>query len=175
MFDISTVGAEFTLIGMDGRRIAKVNQFSEEGTPFECNDVDLSTNEKNLNGEMISSRTPSVYTVSITVIPGSDDDIELTAYAQKCALFKGNVQPIRSIAIKSATLAVPYYNESSETGATSRLYTFTNGRMKSAPTGASTSAEGRQSSRTFTFEFEQFTFSPIGASGGSSRSAVSIP
>jgi hypothetical protein len=53
MIDISTVGAsvEIESTGLNGS--LRITQFSEEGTPFECPDVDLSDNRKNLNGQMI--------------------------------------------------------------------------------------------------------------------------
>lgn len=153
MIDISACGAEVEVNTGSGK--IHITQFSDEGTPFECPDVDLSDNKKNLNGQMISSRTPSVYTISLTVIPGSKEDRELTKLAEMSAIMPGNVRPISQIVIDSIILRIPEINESSEeTG--KAVFTWVNGRMKSAPTGPSTSSEGRMSARTFTFEMEQF-------------------
>lgn len=154
MIDISAVGSSVTITS--GKRTITITQFSEEGTPFEAGDVDVSTNAKNLNGTMISSRTPAVYPVSITVIPGSDDDHELQRYLQKASIQPGGVSSISSLKIDSLTISVPAINESSATGA-SRKYTWANGRIKSGPTGPSTSGEGRMSARTYNFEFEKFS------------------
>jgi hypothetical protein len=156
MIDISTVGAsvEIESTGL-GNKPLSITQFSEEGTPFECPDVDLSDNRKNLNGQMISSRTPSVYTVSLTVVPGSKEDAALSKLAQKSALMPGNVTAIKDLIIKKITLKLPAINESGM-GAASRTYVWVNGRIKSAPTGPSSSAEGRMSARTFTFEMEGY-------------------
>lgn len=153
MIDISAVGARAEVAY--GKHVISVTQFSDEGTPFECPDVDLSDNKKNLNGQMISSRTPSVYTVSLTVIPGSLEDAELTKLAQKSALMPGSVSPIKDIAVTYIKLFLPEINESSESVG-KRVFLWRNGRMKSGPTGPSTSAEGRMAARTFTFELEQF-------------------
>ena len=153
MIDISACGASVE-VKYGGGKI-DITQFSDEGTPFECPDVDLSDNKKNLNGQMISSRTPSVYTISITVIPGSREDRELTKLAEKSAIMPGNVRPISEIVIESIILRIPEINESSEETGKS-VFSWLYGRMKSAPTGPSTSAEGRMSARTFTFEMEQF-------------------
>lgn len=155
MMDISTVGAEVKIKIKDGGMIV-INQFSDEGTPFECPDVDLSENKKNLNGEMISSRAPTVYPVSVTVIPGSDNDKELIRAAHKAALIKGSVANINQLIVEQITLFVPNIDGSAEGRATGRTYTFKNGRFKSSPTGPSSSAEGRMSARTYTFEMEEF-------------------
>lgn len=159
MIDISAVGSS-VLVKMGSGREIYINEFSDEGTPFECPDVDLSQNEKNLSGQMISSRKVSVYTLSVTVIPGSEADIALTEEAQKAALFHGNIVDIGAIKVGSITLTVPkIYTDASGTSNANQYisYTWTNGRMKSAPTGPSTSAEGRLSARTFVFEMEKFS------------------
>lgn len=170
MIDISAVGA-FVRIAFKGdgkKRGWAITEFSDEGTPFECPDVDLSTNQKNLNGQMISSRTPSVYTVSVTVIPNSKDDVFLTRHAQEAALQPGNIVPIDKLIVESIELGIPDINGSrastlasrgtsfGATGAGYMVFKWMNGRMKNAPTGPSTSAEGRLASRTFTFEMEKF-------------------
>jgi len=155
MFDISTVGAK-VIIKPKGAGVITISRFSDEGTPFESPDVDLSDNRKNLNGEMISSRTPSVYPVSVTVIPNTDEDVMLQKLAQKSALQIGSVAAISDIIIESLTIKVPAIDKSGENASACRTYTWTNGRMKNAPTGPSTSAEGRMSARTYNFEFERY-------------------
>ena len=165
MIDISAVGAfvRITFKGDGNDRGWSITEFSDEGTPFECPDVDLSTNQKNLNGQMISSRTPSVYTVSVTVIPNSADDIFLTRHAQEAGLQPGNITPIDKLIVESIELGIPDINQSRSSTLTGRnsysgyaVFKWMNGRMKNAPTGPSTSAEGRLASRTFTFEMEKF-------------------
>lgn len=154
MIDISTVGASVEISSLGLGAPLTITQFSDEGTPFECPDVDLSENRKNLNGMMISSRTPSIYSVSVTVIPGSIEDMELSRLAQKAALMPGNVSPIKDLTISKITLKLPAINESGASG--TRTYVWTHGRMKSAPTGPSSSAEGRMAARTYTFEMERY-------------------
>lgn len=165
MIDISAVGAfvRITFKGDGNNRGWSITEFSDEGTPFECPDVDLSTNQKNLNGQIISSRTPSVYTVSVTVIPNSADDIFLTRHAQEAALQPGNITPIDKLIVESIELGIPDINQSRASTLADRnsysgyaIFKWMNGRMKNSPTGPSTSAEGRLASRTFTFEMEKF-------------------
>ena len=165
MIDISAVGAfvRITFKGDGNNRGWSITEFSDEGTPFECPDVDLSTNQKNLNGQMISSRTPSIYTVSVTVIPNSADDIFLTRHAQEAALQPGNITPIDKLIVESIELGIPDINQSRASTLSDRnsysgyaIFKWMNGRMKNSPTGPSTSAEGRLAARTFTFEMEKF-------------------
>lgn len=163
MIDISAVGSKIVIKKHGGGTPFEITQFSDEGTPFEAGDVDLSTNAKSLNGQMISSRTPSVYPVSLTVIPGSDDDGFLLDILQKSSIMPGGVKAISDIVIDSLELIIPSINKSNGnnsngTSASETItYTWVNGRMKSGPTGPSTSAEGRLSARTYTFEFEKFS------------------
>lgn len=155
MKDISTVGAYVDIKFKSGPSI-HITEFSDEGTPFECPDVDLSDNRKNLNGEMISSRMPTVYPVSVTVIPGTDQDKELVRKAHLAALYKGNVTKIKDLIVEQIIVFVPNIDESAEASAVGRTYTFKNGRMKTSPTGPSSSAEGRMSARTYAFEMQDF-------------------
>ena len=163
MIDISAVGS-FVRIKFKGGQSPEwtISEFSDEGTPFECPDVDLSTNQKNLNGQMISSRTPSVYSVTVTVVPNSADDLWLTKKAQQAALQPGSIVPIENLILESIELAIPNINASGATNGqgeqSSRhsVFKWMNGRMKNASTAPSTSAEGRLSARSFTFEMEKF-------------------
>jgi len=148
-FDISAVG---TIISFSRGLTCDITNFADEGTPFDAPDVDASTNRKNLNGTMISSRTPSVYPFSVTVIPGSPEDDKLWAFLQKSLIQPGGVASIPQL-LCDCTIKVPDINASGRrTG--SRSYTYSNCRIKSGPTGPSTSAEGRLSARTYTFEAE---------------------
>lgn len=158
MIDISAVGAVVDIEWENGDAVT-ITEFSDEGTPFECTDADLSTNQKNLNGQMISSRTPSVYTLSVTVIPNSQDDVFLQKKAQEAALMPGSINPISSLRVKSIVLSIPNINGSGKAtgfGYSGTVYKWANGRMKTAPTGPSTSADGRMSARTYTFELEKY-------------------
>ena len=104
---------------------------------------------------MISSRTPSVYPVSITVIPGSEEDMFLQSRLAEAAIQPGNVTSIGELEVSSLIVSIPAINQSGE-GSHAIDYTFKNGRLKSGPMGPSTSAEGRMSARTYTFEFEKY-------------------
>ena len=161
--DISAVGASVEIKFASGTPIT-ITEFSDEGTPFDAGDIDVSTNAKNLNGQMISSRTPAVYPVSVTVIPGSDADHLLQRKLQEASIMPGSVNRIPDLLVSSITISVPNINGSG-IGVGTRQYKWTNGRIKTGPTGPSTSAEGRMSARTYTFEMEKFD----GATGSGLR------
>jgi hypothetical protein len=161
--DISAVGAKVLINPSSGSPI-EITHFSDEGTPFEAGDVDVSTNQKNLNGDMISSRTPSVYSVSVTVVPGTDDDLALNKLLQESAIMPGGVTAVKKLWINSLILTIPRINESNDVASSGHKYKWSIGRIKSGPTGPSTSSEGRLSARTYTFEFEKYD----GVSGSAS-------
>jgi hypothetical protein len=128
-FDISAVGTIISILPTNGGKACIVTNFSDEGTPFDAPDVDASTNRKNLNGTMISSRTPSVYPLSITVIPGSYEDDYLCAVLQKSLIQPGGITDV-SYLYYDITIKTPNINESGRrTGR--RTFTYANARIKS--------------------------------------------
>jgi len=152
--DISTVGAKVVFSG--GLNVT-ISEFSDEGTPFDAPDVDASTNAKNLNGEMISSRTPSVYPFSVTVIPGTLADQKLTEFLRKSLIQPSNAKSSVGDLYCNCVITMPAIFESSSGSGTvsgTRTYAYSRCRIKSGPTGPSSSADGRQAARTFTFEAE---------------------
>lgn len=150
--DISAVG---TVIVFSGGLNCTITEFSDEGTPFDAPDVDASTNRKNLNGTMISSRTPSVYPFSVTVIPGSVEDDILWAHLQKSLIQPGAVTSVPQL-LSDCTIKTPDINASGRNTGT-RTFVYRNCRIKSGPTGPSTSAEGRLAARTYSFEAESLS------------------
>lgn len=162
--DISAVGYKVVFTG-GGIGTLTVSEFSEEGTPFETIDADLSDNRKNLNGEMISSRSPTVYQFAITVIPGSYADAKLRKAAALAAIQPGNNAQSDagklyfSSVVVTAPRVVTLGESGYEGGSASddaREVEYTHVRMKSAPTGPTTSAEGRLQPMRYVFEAEGF-------------------
>ena len=173
MFDISAVGSRVHIEMYTRSLKLDITEFSEEGTPFECPDVDFSMNDKNLNGQMISSRKSSVFTVSVTVIPNSDADLWLTNRSAEAALQPGNVVPIEDLIVRNIQLTIPNINGSSGTPYAEGLtFTWVDGRLKSGPTGPSASAEGRLSARTFVFEMEKFMPPSFAGNAGANVNSI---
>ena len=158
--DISAGGAKIVFSNLGGSSAGlTISEFSDEGTPFDCPDVDVSTNAKNLNGEMISSRTPSVIPFSVTVIPGSIADIRLREAVARSLIRPSNNTPNDVEYINTVTITMPLVTTRGGSAvAGSNTVTFSNVRIKSGPTGPSTSSEGRMSARTYSFEAEDFKY-----------------
>ena len=158
--DISAVGTKISFSGgvLSG---LVISEFSDEGTPFDCPDIDVSTNAKNLNGEMISSRTPSVVPFSVTVISGSLADKKLGEALARSQIKPGVDDQSSSVEWYDITVSIPNIATSNRGdfgagGAVNqfRQRTFSNCRIKTGPTGPSASAEGRLAARTYGFEGE---------------------
>lgn len=153
--DISAVG---TKIRFSGAIDLTISEFSDEGTPFDAPDIDASENKKNLNGTMISSRTPAVYPFSVTVIPNSKSDLALAKLLMKSSIQPGGVTEVGNLYV-DCVISIPATYGSGEGSAEAsgaRDYTYTKARIKSGPTGPSSSDTGRMSARTYTFEAEGF-------------------
>lgn len=160
--DISAVGSKVVI---DGFGIGKVtiSEFSDEGTPFDAPDIDASENKKNLNGTMISSRTPAVFPFAVTVIPGSVADQKLSKALMLASIQPGGVTAVGNL-YGTITVTIPATYENGDSNAQgdagvvggSHDYVYSNARIKNGPTGPTTSSEGRLGARTYTFEAEGF-------------------
>lgn len=164
MVDISSVGtwievhfpASLQIDGLNGSTLV-IKDFSEEGTPFDIGGgVDLTDNKKTLNGEMVSSRLPSVIPVNISVIPDGPSDRVLREICGKSFLSKGTATPVKDIIVEYMTIHIPRNNHSGHNPAEGDFISvsFAKGRVKTADLGPSTSGEGRKSARNYIFEFQ---------------------
>lgn len=158
MLDISFTGASVSV--KQGNRQTIIKEFSDEGTPIECNDVEVTGSAVTLNGQLILWRKPCAYVVSLTVIPRSDNDETLLCMLHDAHVTPGNVVKISNLNA-SLTIVSPKINESGSQ-ISGDTWKFTNGRIVSGPTGPASSAEGKMSARTYTFVFEKLAQSGAG-------------
>ena len=163
MVDISTVGTTIKIIfGKDANKtdnganvVGPFKDFATEGTPYEIGgDVDLSTNPKNINGNMVSSRSLSTIPIAISVIPDGDTDRKLRKKAKEALITPNNATPIADIIVKYLIIEVPMNDYSGHNPTHKIRITYKNGRMKAGDMGPATSVEGRKSARTYVFEME---------------------
>jgi uncharacterized protein YodC (DUF2158 family) len=152
MIDISFTGGN--IIVKSGGASTTISEFSDEGTPVECNEIEVTGHAVTLNGQVIFWRKPNAYVVAVTVIPMSDNDITLGNMLEMAHVKpgEGGAAPVSKLTA-SLTINCPKINES---GSQSRgnTWSFQNGRIVSGPTGPSTSSEGKMTARTYTFVFE---------------------
>lgn len=160
MIDISFTGASVSV--KQGNRQTVIREFSDEGTPIECNEIEVTGSAVTLNGQLILWRKPNAYVVSLTVIPRSDNDAALRAMLHDAHVSPGNVVKVSQLNA-SLTIVAPKINESGSQ-VKGDSWKFTNGRIVGGPTGPSSSSEGKMSARTYTFVFERLAFSDSGSS-----------
>lgn len=154
MIDVSATGATVT-IKAPAIGSVTVSRFSDEGTPFEFNEIEVTGSALSLNGELITWSKPVAYAASVTVIPHSDEDNALRKLLEASHVrFTGKgTKAVSPENVKtSLTLKCPKINAG---GNSFKMYSYTNGRIVSGPTAPSTSPEGKLSARTYTFVFEQ--------------------
>lgn len=156
MVDVSATGASITITAPAIGTVL-ITRFSDEGTPFEFNEIEVTGSALSINGELITWSKPVAYAGSVTVIPHSEEDIALHELLEESHVrFTGNgTRAVNSNNVKTAlTLKCPQLDGD---GRSFKQYHYTNGRIVSGPTAPSTSAEGKLSARTYTFVFEQMS------------------
>jgi len=156
MIDVSATGASIN-INSAATGAVLITRFSDEGTPFEFNEIEVTGSALSLNGELITWSKPVAYAASVTVMPHSDEDNSLRKLLEASHVrFNGSgTTAVNPEMVKtSLTLKCPLLNEA---GSSFKEYRFTEGRIVSGPTAPSTSAEGKLSARTYTFVFERMT------------------
>ena len=165
MVDISMGGTRVVVKFANNNEVI-LTDFSDEGTPIDINGLQIADGAKNMNGYLITWTKPSVITVSFTLIPGSDDDIALRAHLQAQCLAGGRTMgggKLEDAYIASLIIYSPAYGASNPDLATTknnaRMFTFTNGRLQSGPTALGSNNEGKASPSTYTFMFEDCTYS----------------
>lgn len=150
MLDVSFTGGNIVIKSGSGSTV--ISEFSDEGTPVECNEIEVTGHAMTLNGQVIFWRKPNAYVVSVTVIPMSDNDITLGNMLEMAHVKPGNAVPVDKLTT-SLTINCPKINKSGSQ-MSGNMWSFQNGRIVSGPTGPSTNSEGKMSARTYTFVFE---------------------
>lgn len=156
MIDVSATGATVTVKAAAIGQVT-ISRFSDEGTPFEFNEIEVTGSALSLNGEVIFWSKPVAYAASVTVIPHSDEDDALRKLleASHVRFSGGSTKAVDPANVNtSLTLKCPHIDGA---GQSFKMYSYTNGRIVSGPTAPSTSPEGKLSARTYTFVFEQMS------------------
>lgn len=117
-----------------------ITAFATDADPLDFPEVTIGEGTMNLNGDMVANKTPSVYPVSISVIPGSDDDANLDL------LFQANM-PKRFAQMDDITMIVSYPDGSVRTALGGICNAFQSGRGVNANSSAK--------SRTYKFQFSE--------------------
>lgn len=156
MIDISFTGGSVYI--ESGFINTNITEFSDEGSPIVCSDIEVTGNAVSLNGQLITWTKPNAYAVSVTVIPGTENDTSLNYLLEACHIHPtdDDSRTVKAINIENAKVKMTIMSPIADGAGTRYLkYVFTNGRILNGPAGPSTNSEGKMSARTYTFIFEK--------------------
>lgn len=159
MLDISFTGGYVT-VKAPAMGTTTIEEFSDEGSPVEVDEIEVTGHSINLNGTVLRWRKPTAYTVKVTVIPLSENDISLSKLLEAAKVEPtGTGVYAVSVASLNTTLeiAAPAINKSGGNASGMRTWTFKEGCIVSGNPGIATDAEGKMQSKTYSFVFEQMT------------------
>ncbi|AUX72747.1 phage tail fiber protein [Erwinia pyrifoliae] len=120
-----------------------VTAFADDADPFDLPAVDIAQTGMDINGNLVSWSTPTPQTVTINVLPGSEEDQNLAILLEANTAKRG-----RRHAGDIITLVASYGD-----GATT---TARNGKITNGSRGNSAASGGRLKSKAYTFVFQDF-------------------
>lgn len=118
-----------------------VTQFADDADPFDMPTIQLGDDGMGLNGDMPFWSTANAIPVTINVIPGSEDDINLSVLAEA-----NRVGRNKTGARDQVTLVASF--------ADGKTLTFDPGYIREAMRGFSVASAGRKKSKSYVFRFE---------------------
>lgn len=118
-----------------------ITQFADDADPYDNPSIQLRDKAMGLNGDLITWGKAQPNLITISVIPGSDDDLNLQAIADANKVGKGRFPVDDLITI------VGFYPDGS-------AINLQNGTMTDAPMSNSVASAGRLKSKTYGFAFE---------------------
>ena len=141
--DISGFGLQINLIASNTFPSGvTISQFADDADPFDTPAIQLADKAMGLNGDMVTWSAPAPLDVTLNIIPGSEDDDNLSALAEANRVSKG-----KSSARDQITLVAIYPS--------GKVRTFSGGRLTNAIPADSVASSGRLKTKPFTFAFEQ--------------------
>lgn len=118
-----------------------ITQFADDADPFDSESIPIADKAMGLNGDLITWSKPTPLPVSISVIPGSRDDVNLAALADANRVGKGKVSARDTISISAI-----YPN--------GQVLNLSPGRLTDGPITPSVASSGRMKSQTYKIFFE---------------------
>jgi hypothetical protein len=118
-----------------------ISQFADDADPFDIPSIPIRDAAMGLNGDLVSWGKATPVTITMNVIAGSDDDINLSILANLNRVGQG-----KTASNDTVNLIASYPD-----GTIKALF---NGVMTDAPLGSSVSSAGRFKSKTYSFKFE---------------------
>lgn len=121
-----------------------ITQFADDGDPFDIPSIQIRDKAMGLNGDLITWSKANPINITINVIPGSDDDKNLSVLFESNRVGKGK-NAVRDV----ITMTGIYPSGSS--------VTLNEGRITDGMPGNAVASSGRQKTKAYQFTFENMT------------------
>lgn len=121
-----------------------VSQFADDADPFDIPSIQIADKAMGLNGDLVTWSKANPITITINVIPGSEDDKNLSILLEANRVGKG-----KAGANDEVTIVAVYPNEGT--------LTLTGGVITDGAPGNSIASAGRFKSKAYAFAFENKT------------------
>ena len=142
-YDLHDVSFAGSIVKIDG---IEITDFMDDANPIDFPDVTIANVGVNFNGIMARHSNPTPVIFSITVIPGSHSDRELSDLWQNSRVENCTYNTDWSKGLTCDISMANYTRQISQ-------YHFAGGTMISGPGGPSATGEGKMLGRTYTFAF----------------------
>ncbi|MCG1038795.1 hypothetical protein KQH49_06745 [Mycetohabitans sp. B5] len=121
-----------------------VTQFADDGDPFDIPSIQVNDKAMGLNGDLIVWSKANPITVTLNLIPGSDDDKNMSILLEANRVGRG-----KQSAKDEITMAAIYPD--------ARILTLTKGVITDGMPANSVASAGRMKSKPYIFAFENRT------------------
>lgn len=118
-----------------------ITSWADDTDPFDQPALDIATATMNVNGELVTTSTPTPLAPTIALIPGSEDDLNMQVALEANRPARG-----KRLARDIVTLTITYPDGSTAT--------YTDGVMTGGMPIKSVASAGRIKSSTYAFAFE---------------------
>lgn len=146
MFNVSTTGASVVIKStISCPTPYPITNFADDGSPFQIDDNEVTGEGMGLNNDLVVHTMPKAIHAKITVIANSPDDILLNSIFQ----MNHAANAAAAFDVLDMTVIIPNI---------AKPFRYVNGKIQSGPEGPSSSADGKNQSRTYGFVFERAQF-----------------
>ena len=121
-----------------------VTAFADDADPWDAPAVDIATPSMNVNGDLVVFSAPQPLARTVNVIPGSEEDNNLTILLEANRVGKGK-RSARDV----ITIVATWPDGSTET--------LGGGKMTNGMSGKSLASAGKIKSRSYAFAFENYS------------------
>lgn len=143
-YDVSGTGLSLTVkASVTFPQGFTVTAFADDADPLDAPSLDIYTPTMNVNGDMVGFSAPQPLTRTLNVIPGSEDDNNLSILYEANRVGKGK-RSARDV----ITIVAAWPDGSTET--------LTGGKMNTGMSGKSLASSGKIKSRSYGFAFESY-------------------